>query len=114
MGKRITLVDLNNFSYYPTISMGLVARYIRDAGFDLEFISPLSNGIKYREREKVETKIDYYKARLIFSQRKSVRWAIELAQRLPYIRERFMNKGRLSIFVIERLDPKTDLLLIST
>lgn len=114
MAKRITLIDLNNFSYYPTISMGLVARYIRDAGFDLEFISPLSNGIKYREREKVETKIDYYKTRLIFSQRKPVRWAIMQAEKFPFIKERILNKSKLSNFVINRLHSDTDLLLIST
>lgn len=112
--KKITLVDLNNFSYYPTISMGLVARYIRDAGFELEVLSPLSNGIKYREREKVESKLDYYKNFLIFSQSKLVRALILLAERLPFIKERILNKSRLSKFVISGVKSDTDLLLIST
>ncbi len=112
--KNITLVDLNNFSYYPTISMGLVARYIRDAGFNLEVISPLSNGIKYREREKVETQIDLYKSRLIFSQYKWVRGLILIAEKFPFIKERILNKSKLAKFVTSRINPSTDLVLIST
>jgi radical SAM superfamily enzyme YgiQ (UPF0313 family) len=112
--KKITLIDLNNFSYYPTISMGLVARYIRDAGFDLEVISPLSNGIKSRSREKVETKLDYYKTRIIFSQAKWVRGLIVRAEKLSFVRERFLRKSKLSNVVIKKICSHTDLVLIST
>lgn len=111
---KVTLVDLNNFSHYPTIAMGFVARYIRDAGFDLNVISPLSNGIKSRKREKVETKLDYYKSRLIFSQKKVVRGMISMAQGLPAIQERFLKKKRLSKFVISAIPEDTDLVLISS
>lgn len=112
--KNITLVDLNNFSYYPTISMGLVARYIRDCGFQLKVISPLSNGIKSRKREKVETKLDYYRNRIIFSQSKLVRGLIVTAEKLPYIKERFLKKRRLAKFVTDSIQNDTDLVLIST
>ncbi|NQX77815.1 hypothetical protein [Gilvibacter sp.] len=112
--KRITLVDLNNFSYYPTISMGLVARYIRDAGFNLKVISPLSNGIKSRKREKVETKMDYYRSRIVFSQSTAVRSMIQQAEKLPYIKERFLKKRKLATSVINEIPEDTDLVLIST
>ncbi|MEP2936581.1 MAG: radical SAM protein [Gilvibacter sp.] len=112
--KNITLVDLNNFSYYPTISMGLVARYIRDCGFNLNVISPLSNGIKSRKREKVETGIDYYRNRIIFSQSKLVRQLIITAEKFPFIKERFLKKRRLAKFVTDSIRPSTDLVLIST
>jgi anaerobic magnesium-protoporphyrin IX monomethyl ester cyclase len=111
---KIKLVDLNNFAHYPTISMGLVAKYIRDYGFDLEVISPLSNGIKSRKREKVETIVDYYKNRLIFSQLKIVRRLILIAEKLPFIKERFLQKRKLSRFITSSIDPNSDLVLIST
>ena len=112
--KHITLIDLNNFSYYPTISMGLVARYIRDAGFSLNVISPLSNGIKSRSREKVEGKIDYYSSRIVFSQSRAVRSMIQQAEKLPYIKERFLKKRKLASTVINSIPAETDLVLIST
>ncbi|MDC7996783.1 B12-binding domain-containing radical SAM protein [Gilvibacter sediminis] len=112
--KNITLIDLNNFSYYPTISMGLVARYIRDAGFNLKVISPLSNGIKSRKREKVETKMDYYRSRIVFSQSTAVRSMIQQAEKLPYIKERFLKKRKLATSVIAAIPEDTDLVLIST
>ncbi|MBW2936495.1 radical SAM protein [Aureisphaera sp. CAU 1614] len=111
---NVTLVDLNNFAHYPTLSMGLLARYIRDFGFNLKVISPLSNGIKSRKREKVETIIDYYKTRLIFSQLKSIRRLITIAESIPLIKERFLNKGKLYKAVISAIKPDTDLVLIST
>ena len=112
--KKITLVDLNNFAYYPTISMGLIAKYIRDVNFRLQVISPLSNGIKSRKREKVETSLDYYKTRLIFSQIKLVRQLILFAEKLPFIKERFLKKRKLYNYVISCIDEDTDVVLIST
>lgn len=114
MSKKITLIDLNNFAYYPTISMGLVARYIRDCGFELNVISPLSNGIKSRKREKVETKFDYYRSRVIFSQSRFIRGLILKADKLPFIKERFLKKSKLTKFVIPKIDLDSDAVLIST
>lgn len=112
--KKITLVDLNNFSFYPTISMGLVAKYIRDCGFNLKVVSPLSQGIKSRKREKVETKFDYYRSRIVFSQSSLVRRMILVAEKLPFIKERFLKKARLAKMVIDNIDSEVDLVLIST
>ena len=94
--------------------MGLVAKHIRNYGFDLEIISPLSNGIKSRKREKVETIFDYYKKRLIFSQLKIVRRLILITEKSPFIKERFLRKRKLSKFITSSIDPKSDLVLIST
>lgn len=94
--------------------MGLLARYIRDKGFDLEVISPLSNGISSRKREKVETPLDYYKNRIVFSQSTLVRYLITKAEQFAFIKERFLNKSKLAKVVRSSISQDTDLVLIST
>ena len=43
---RALIVDLNNFSRYPTMSVGLLASILREAGVDVEVLSPFALGIK--------------------------------------------------------------------
>lgn len=42
---RILLVDLNNFSRYPTLSIGYLTTILRNAGHDVDVLSPLSFGV---------------------------------------------------------------------
>lgn len=42
---RTLLVDLNNFSRYPTLSIGYLAAILRNAGHDVEVLSPLFFGV---------------------------------------------------------------------
>lgn len=42
---RTLLVDLNNFSRYPTLSIGYLTAILRNAGHEVEVLSPLSFGI---------------------------------------------------------------------
>lgn len=42
---RALLVDLNNFSRYPTLSIGYLTAILRNAGHDVEVLSPLFFGV---------------------------------------------------------------------
>lgn len=41
---RVLIVDLNNFARYPTISVGYIARVLRDAALDVAVFSPFTHG----------------------------------------------------------------------
>src|SRR5690606_20734809 len=42
----VLLVDLNNFARYPTLAVGYLCAILRNAGFEVEVISPLAFGIE--------------------------------------------------------------------
>lgn len=48
---RVLLVDLNNFSRYPTIPIGILAAVLRCEGIDVRVFSPLAVGVKGVARE---------------------------------------------------------------
>lgn len=112
--QHITLIDLNNFAYYPTLAIGLLARYIRDAGYDLTVLSPLSQGIKSRKREKTERSIDYLITRIVLSDRWIVRKLLQHIKKIAFVKERYMGKQRIYRFVKSSMPNTTDLVLIST
>lgn len=112
--KHITLIDLNNFSYYPTMAVGFLARYIRDAGFDLTVMVPLSDGIKSRKKEKVEGSIDYYKSRFIHSDKMLPRMTINYLKKVSVVRETYNGKQKVFDYVKSQLNYETDLVLISS
>lgn len=52
---RVLLVDLNNFSMYPTIAVGYLASILRQEGMQVTVLSPLSFGVPGIVREPPET-----------------------------------------------------------
>jgi anaerobic magnesium-protoporphyrin IX monomethyl ester cyclase len=42
---RVLLVDLNNFSRYPTLGVGILAAVLRRGGVEVEVLSPLARGV---------------------------------------------------------------------
>jgi radical SAM superfamily enzyme YgiQ (UPF0313 family) len=52
---RILLVDLNNFSLYPTMAVGYLTAILRQSGFDVTVLSPLAYGIPGVMREPPES-----------------------------------------------------------
>lgn len=71
---RVLIVDLNNFSTFPTLAVGLLVASLRNAGFDTDVLSPLAHDVPAAEREKKESLIDHYKRKLHFSSRPGLRW----------------------------------------
>ena len=48
---RALFVDLNNFSRYPTVGVGYIARALRKAGWMVDILSPLAEGVRGVTRE---------------------------------------------------------------
>ena len=64
---RVLLVDLNNFSSFPTLAIGLLVASLRNAGCDVRLISPLAHDVEAAERERAETIIDHVARRIHLS-----------------------------------------------
>ncbi|MEZ5973785.1 MAG: hypothetical protein R3E96_02765 [Planctomycetota bacterium] len=43
-GPRVLLIDLNNFSRFPTLPVGLITAVLRKAGHQVEVFSPSPSG----------------------------------------------------------------------
>ena len=48
---RVLVIDLNNFSRYPTISVGYLVAALRQAGLSVDVLTPLAHGISGVARE---------------------------------------------------------------
>ena len=55
--NEILIIDLNNFSRYPTIAVGYLASGLRSAGRSVTVLSPLAHGVSGVIREPAETSI---------------------------------------------------------
>lgn len=64
---NILIVDLNNFARYPTLAIGYLIAPLRQAGFHVDLLSPLSFGAATTEREAQENTIEHIKRRVYFS-----------------------------------------------
>lgn len=65
-GRRVLLVDLNNFARYPSIPIGLLAAVLRRDGDDVRVFSPLSVGFRGVVREGHEPIWGLVKQRLSY------------------------------------------------
>ena len=66
-GRRILLIDLNNFAFYPTLAVGYLAAALRSAGCHVEVLSPLACGVKGVAHERSGTALGRFQERLFFS-----------------------------------------------
>ncbi len=71
--KKITVIDLNNFSYYPTLAIGYLIAALRKAEFDVKLLSPLNHGVAAPKRERIENIIHYWKSLLLNSDKVMVK-----------------------------------------
>lgn len=65
--RRILMVDLNNFSTFPTLAIGILVSALRNDGHQVRVICPLSHDVPAREREWAETRLDHVKRRIHLS-----------------------------------------------
>src|SRR5687768_3321863 len=82
VGTRCLLVDLNNWSTYPTLSIGVIVASLRAAGIGVEVLCPLSHDVPAFFREKPETAAFQLMRRIHFATRPSMVWARDSARRL--------------------------------
>lgn len=64
LGLSVLLVDLNNFATFPTLAIGLLVASLRNAGHQVELLSPLAYDVPAAVRERRETWRDGAKQRL--------------------------------------------------
>lgn len=65
--RRILIVDLNNFSTFPTFAIGLLVASLRGAGHQVQVLCPLAHDVPAVERERREHIADHLKRRLHLS-----------------------------------------------
>ncbi|MGB0848006.1 MAG: B12-binding domain-containing radical SAM protein [Thiolinea sp.] len=65
--SKVLIVDLNNFARYPTLAIGYLIAPLRNAGFHVDLLSPLTIGAPPIEREKAEDWREHLKRRVNFA-----------------------------------------------
>jgi anaerobic magnesium-protoporphyrin IX monomethyl ester cyclase len=55
LGRSVLLVDLNNFATFPTLAIGLLVASLRNAGHQVELLSPLAYDVPAGVRERRES-----------------------------------------------------------
>ena len=110
--QRALLVDLNNFSTFPTLAVGLLVASLRNSGFEAEVICPLAHDVPAAERERRERITDHWARRIHLSTHPGFRAGRDLARRA-----RAWWRGRPHPRVLAEtariLDSKPDILLLS-
>lgn len=99
--RRVLLVDLNRFTSFPTLAVGILAASLRAGGFSVKVICPLALDVPSAAREKQETLWDHVHRRVRLSDyhavrllRDAVRWPREwIAQRPRQVVLREMEKA---------------------
>lgn len=66
---RALLIDLNNFSTFPTLAVGILVANLRGAGYQADVISPLAYDVPAAERERRERITDHLARRVHLSTR---------------------------------------------
>jgi radical SAM superfamily enzyme YgiQ (UPF0313 family) len=61
------VVDLNNFSTFPTLAIGILLASLRTAGFEATLLSPLADDVPAVERERPDRYLDHVARRLHFA-----------------------------------------------
>lgn len=110
--QRALFVDLNNFSTFPTLAVGILVASLRNTGFEVEVICPLAHDVPAAEREKRETFKDDFMRRVHLSTHPLMRQPRDLARRM-----RLWWRNRPHPRVLREakrlLDSKPDVLLLS-
>jgi len=65
--RRALVVDLNNFSTFPTLAVGILLATLRNAGFQATLLSPLAHNVPAVERERADTYLDHLARRVHLS-----------------------------------------------
>jgi radical SAM superfamily enzyme YgiQ (UPF0313 family) len=111
-GTKVLIVDLNNFSTFPTLAVGLLVASLRNAGFNAEVLSPLAHDVPAAEREKKENILDHWKRKLHLSNHPALLWIRDSARNL----RNFWNSRphpRVLKETQRALDAQPDIILLS-
>lgn len=114
MKRKITVIDLNNFSYYPTLAIGYVIAALRKAEFEVTLLSPLNKGIAAPKRERIENITHYWKALLLNSDKIIVKKLMMAARKIPFIYNLYRSKNKNFESIKDEIPQDTELVLVST
>lgn len=64
---RVLIVDLNNFSTFPTLAVGILVGVLRSRAFEVKLISPLAHDVPAVERERADRYSDHLMRRVHLS-----------------------------------------------
>ena len=111
-GRNIHFVDLNNFTSFPTLAVGILVSALRKHGHTVKVLCPLEYGVPSAVRERRENRWQDLERRVHLSTSPPLRKGRDAARGL-----RSWWRGRPERRVLERvrraLDDKPDLLMMS-
>lgn len=113
---RALVIDLNNFSRYPTLSVGLITAILRNADMQVDVLSPLARGVEGYRRLPRETAWSPLKSRLEYWSAVS---RLSIVRRLRRAAADLFNPGGagdrdiIARYAIEMLERRPDVVLIS-
>lgn len=116
-GRRVLLVDLNNFSRYPTIAIGYLAAGLRSAGYQVDVVSPLAHGVSGFVREPEESRLRALGRQLNYRLAQSPGWAASSARKIiarARNRHRVRDRHRIVDLVASSGPASYDLVMVST
>ncbi|MDZ4370925.1 MAG: radical SAM protein [Phenylobacterium sp.] len=109
---RVLIVDLNNFSTFPTLAVGLLVASLRNTGFEVKLVSPLAHDVPATERERPETWLDHVARRAFLSTWAPLRLSRDLTRRAYHLATSWPHPGVIKA-AREALRDKPDILLLS-
>ncbi len=114
---RALVIDLNNFSRYPTLPVGLIVAVLRRAGFDVDVLSPLARGVhgypRLTRARPWELPLDWLRYWSAVSPSRAVRGLRRRAA--AALQPGNVSDSRLIVaYAREMLDRRPDVVLLST
>lgn len=109
---KAILIDLNNFSSFPTLAVGIIAASLRNSGHDLDIIVPLAYDVPASVREKPD-RLRHHLARIAhLSTFPGTRWLRDKLRAFYYWKQRRPHPTVIRE-VTRALESKPDILLLS-
>jgi len=109
---RSLVVDLHNSASFPTLSVGILVGALREAGHEVELLSPLAHDVLALQREHQETFWDDWQRRLHLSRWRVLRPLRNCGRKLHAWGEGRPHRRTL-LETTRALDRKPDVLLLS-
>ena len=111
-GRRVLLVDLNNFTSFPTLAIGILVADLRKHGHEVSVLCPLAHNVLSAVREQRETRRHDLERRVHLSTSPALRAGRDA---LRLLRSSWRNSpdARILDQVRQKLEDKPDILLLS-
>jgi anaerobic magnesium-protoporphyrin IX monomethyl ester cyclase len=74
LGRQVVLVDLNRFTSFPTLAVGILTAALRARGCAVRVICPLALDVPAAAREREERLWDHLHRRIRLSDNRTIRW----------------------------------------